>query len=278
VSIPGVATRQYSLVNPPMERDRYVLGVGRAECSRGGSVYIHDRLAVGDPLEVGPPRTLFGLAEDAAEHVLIAGGIGITPLLSMIRWCEAHAQPWRLLYCVRSRARAAYAWELAGHGSRVTLHVDQENGGAPPDIGSYISTVPPSSHIYCCGPAKQMDAVAEAAARLGFPASALHFERFSAPGAPADATANRAFVAVLKRRGLRVAVPADRSLLDALEEVDAELPYSCREGLCRTCEVGVLEGVPDHRDFVLSDEERASNACILPCVSRALSGELVLDL
>lgn len=279
LTLPGGLCRQYSLLNAPTERHRYVLGVGLAPKSRGGSAFIHQHLAVGHLVQVGEPRSLFGLAPAASEHVFIAGGIGITPILSMIAWCEANRRPWRLLYCVRSRARAAYAWELAPHGRRVRLHVDEEADGALPDLRTWIESSTDEAHFYCCGPAGLMDGVALACAEAGIAKDRTHFERFAAPAAPAaSVTENGAFSVRLNRSGQKIYVAPDQSLLDALEAAKVSLPYSCREGLCRSCEVPVLEGQADHRDFVLSDEERASNRSILPCVSRACSPELVLDL
>ncbi len=279
LTLPGGLRRQYSLLNAPSERHRYVLGVGLAPQSRGGSTFIHQRLAVGDLVKVGEPRSLFGLAPAASEHVFIAGGIGITPILSMIAWCEANRRPWRLLYCVRSRARAAYSWDLAPHGERVRLHVDEEADGTLPDLRTWIESSADGAHVYCCGPAGLMDGVALACTEAGLAKHRTHFERFATPTAPAAPNSqDGAFLVRLNRSGRQIHVAPDQSLLDALEAAQVRLPYSCREGLCRSCEVPLLEGQADHRDFVLSDEERASHRCILPCVSRACSPELVLDL
>lgn len=279
LTLPGGLCRQYSLLNAPSERHRYVLGVGLAPKSRGGSTFIHQRLAVGDLVQVGEPRSLFDLAPAASEHLFIAGGIGITPILSMIAWCEANLRPWRLLYCVRSRARAAYAWDLALHGQRVRLHVDEEADGALPDLRAWIESSADGAHIYCCGPAGLMDGVALACTEARIAKDRTHFERFAAPPAStASVTEERAFSVRLNRSGRQIHVAPDQSLLDALEAAKVSLPYSCREGLCRSCEVPLLEGQADHRDFVLSEEERTAHRCILPCVSRACSSELVLDL
>lgn len=277
--LPGGLCRQYSLVNSPLERQRYVLGVGLSAASRGGSTYLHQRLALGDRLEVGAPRALFGIDPQATEHVFIAGGIGITPILSMIHWCESQGQPWRLLYCVRSRARAAYAWTLARHGDRVRLHVDEDNGGALPDWGGYLRQAPAGSHVYCCGPAALMEAIGMAAEAAGVARSATHFERFGADGSPsAFAAPAAAFTVVLNRSGRRIGVAPEQSLLDALEQSQVCVPFACREGLCRSCELSIVSGEADHRDHVLSDAERAAHTCILPCVSRSRTSELVLDL
>lgn len=277
LSLPSGLCRQYSLVNAPSDRRRYVLGVGLAAASRGGSAYVHRQLRVGDVVRVGEPRALFGLDDAAAEQIFVAGGIGITPILAMIRGCEARRQRWRLLYCVRSRARAAYAWTLAPHVDRVTLHVDEEADGRPPDLAGWLQGATAGAHVYCCGPEGLMQAVAASAEQAGIAAGAVHFERFSAPsGQPAAAAG--AFTVVLQRSGRRIGVAPGQSMLEALEQSAVPVPFSCREGLCRSCELPLVAGEADHRDHVLSDEERAAHRCILPCVSRARSPELVLDL
>lgn len=268
--------RQYSLTNDSREDDRYCLGVGLAAPSRGGSRHVHERLKKGDVVQISPPRSLFGIEPAAAEHLFIAGGIGITPILAMIRWCEANHRPWRLLYAVRSRARAAYLWDLAPHHGRVHLHLDEEQDGQPPDIAAWIAGGA-GRHIYCCGPGGLMDAVARHAADAGLPADAVHFERFTAE--PSLATAeSRAFTVVLRRTKRDIEVPPHESVLAALERCGIELPFSCREGLCRTCETPVIEGAVDHRDHVLDAGERAANGSMIICVSRALGERIVLDL
>lgn len=276
--LPGGNCRQYSLVNSALECDRYVLGVGLSAASRGGSAYVHERLAVGDSLQVSAPRALFGIHDGAAEHVFVAGGIGITPILSMIRWCEANGQPWRLLYCVRNRARAPYAWVLAPHGERVQLHVDEECPGSLPDLQGWIRQAPQGAHVYCCGPEGLMEAVSAAALQAGVGKAAMHFERFTAPSRDQEPAPAGEFKVILSRSNLSIDVFSGESLLEALERSNVRVPFSCREGMCRSCEVPLVAGEADHRDFVLSDEERAAQTCILPCVSRACSPELVLDL
>jgi tetrachlorobenzoquinone reductase len=275
--LPNGLCRQYSLTNDPAERERYCLGVGLSPNSRGGSRHVHISVKVGDVLRISEPRCLFSLAPDAAEHIFIAGGIGITPILSMIRHCEAHARPWRLLYCVRSRSRAAFLWELAASYARVQLHIDEEREGAFPDLRAFLHDIPAGSHVYCCGPGPLMDSVGAAAAEYRFPPNHVHFERFTAVGPAIDAGGERAFTVTLKRLGRGFAVPPGASILETLEANGVGMPFGCREGLCRSCEVPVISGTPDHRDCVLSTDERASNTSMMICVSRALSDELVLD-
>jgi len=279
VAFPNGCTRQYSIASSAADTGRYCLGIGLALASRGGSRYAHEHLRLGDRLQVGEPRALFRLETAAPGHLFIAGGIGITPILSMIRWCVEHGREWRLLYCVRSRRSAAYLDRLASHVGRVRLHADDEQGGAA-DLAAALRDTPAGWHVYCCGPGAMMEAVSTCAKAAGVDDKSVHFERF----APAVLAAERpgetdgAFDVALARHGGRFTVPAGASILSVLEGNGLCLPSSCREGLCRSCEVPLLAGLADHRDYVLSEEERAGNRSILICVSRARSGELVLDI
>lgn len=277
VHLPGGLCRQYSLTNNSAESDRYCLGIGLAPDSRGGSKHIHQKIGVGDRLRVGSPRQLFGMDDAATEHVFIAGGIGITPILSMIQWCESMRRPWKLLYCVRSRARAAYLWQLSEYRSRVLLHIDEDSDKRP-NIHDFITSASLGSHVYCCGPSPLMQLVETCAKDAGLHNDQMHFERFSVPVAAEDKiSTDRAFDVVLSRQGIRLNVLVGRSILETLEDHGIDMPHSCREGLCRSCEVHLLEGDVDHRDYVLNDQERLSNGSILICVSRAKGHELVLD-
>lgn len=285
--LPGGLIRQYSLANDCAQRHRYCLGIGQAANSRGGSRYVHDRLREGDRLLVSEPRSLFGLHPEAPRHHFIAGGIGITPILSMIRWCANHGRDWQLHYAVRSRACAAYLHDLQGlDAACVSLHADDEHGGTPVDLAARLAQVMPGEHVYCCGPGPLMDAVAAVAARLGIAKDGVHFERFAAPS-PASTTAadgstntdgDIPFTIALQRHGGRFTVPVGESILSVLEANGIDVPWSCREGLCRTCEVPLLAGTADHRDYVLSDAERAAQRSVLICVSRSGGGELLVDL
>lgn len=281
--------RQYSLCGDPARRDQYRLGVGLAPESRGGSRHIHEALRVGDTLRVGEPRQRFGLHAQASAHVFIAGGIGITPFLSMILACERRGEPWTLLYCARSRRHAAFLEDLAQFPDRVHLHLDDEQAGMRCDVGAYLERVSrPAQHVYCCGPAPFMDAVGQACDQLHVPPGHFHTERFSAPtglamptrcatpGEPTSQVAG-AFTIVLARSGGRYTVPADKSVLEVLENAGIAWPHACREGLCGSCQAGVLSGTVDHRDYVLNDAQRAGSACMMICVSRA-NGTLELDI
>ncbi|MCG4454931.1 PDR/VanB family oxidoreductase [Pseudomonas sp. MMS21-TM103] len=276
VRLPNGLIRQYSIHEYSFEAASYSIGVGLSEPSRGGSAFIHERLEVGDVLEIGAPRNNFPIEPGARSYLFIAGGIGITPILSMIRWCAANSKPWALLYCVRSRARAAYIEYLPG-GGKLVLHADDEQAGRP-DLQTFLRQACADDQVYCCGPALLMDAVGNVAQGY-LPSAQVHFELFSAPESSAQQDGpNKSFIVELAQSGFELTVPADSSLLDVLEAAGILVPYSCREGLCRTCECEVLEGEVDHRDYVLSDAERASNKVMLQCVSRAKSEKLVLDL
>ncbi|WP_186828379.1 PDR/VanB family oxidoreductase [Pseudomonas chlororaphis] len=272
--LPDGLVRQYSLCDDARRRDRYRVGVGLAPASRGGSRYIHQELRVGDLLEVTPPRNHFPLCEDATELVFFAGGIGITPILSMILWCEANDRPWHLFYLVRSRERAAFLEPFAAYADKVTLHTDEE-AGALFDVAATVARLPAQAHLYTCGPMPLMLAV-EAAAKK-YPAEQVHFEWFS-PRQIDPAQADAPFTLKLARSGQCLEVPADRSILQVLEANGVRVESSCREGTCASCETRVLSGVPEHRDSVLSTAERSSNRTLMVCVSRACSAVLELDL
>ena len=266
--------RHYSLCNDPAERDRYLLGIGLARDSRGGSKLIHDTVRVGSALTVSVPRNNFPLDASNDLAVLIAGGIGITPVLAMIRACEASGRPWQLYYCTRNRQRAAFYEDLrALSPDRLHFHFDDEQP-ALFDAAARLADVPAASHVYCCGPAPLMTAVQAATANRD-PAT-VHFEWFTASAA--QPSADQPFEILLRSSGKRLRVPAGRSILDVLEDNGEGVPYSCREGLCATCRTPVLAGVPEHRDKLLSPAERAANDQMLICVSRAKTALLELDL
>ncbi|HKY21358.1 MAG TPA: PDR/VanB family oxidoreductase [Vicinamibacterales bacterium] len=267
--------RQYSLCNDSRERTRYCLGIGHAPESRGGSRYLHNQLKLGDRLQVAAPKNLFPLRQGGEELIFIAGGIGITPILSMIRHCLSVNRPFHLYYCARSRTRAGFLQTIeALAGARAHFHFDDEHDGRWFDAKAIVSRHPREAHVYCCGPEALMKAVQEAGADR--PAENLHFEWFSPK--PNDDSKSQPFEVVIRSSGRRIHVPADRSVLDVLEGNGVSIPTSCREGLCGTCQVGVVAGLPDHRDSVLSDDERAANQSMMICVSRSRTPVLELDL
>ncbi|HEY0823427.1 MAG TPA: PDR/VanB family oxidoreductase [Ramlibacter sp.] len=273
--LPNGVQRQYSLAGDCRERNRYVLGVGRAADSRGGSEYVHATLRAGAQISCSAPANNFALVPDAPRYLFVAGGIGITPILSMVRWCEVRGKAWKLVYAARSRVRMGFYEELRAFGSRVRFHCDDEQGGPLP-AAALVADVEPGTHVYCCGPAPLMEAVREHGAHLG--AHALHFEWFSAPAADAVDARAEGFWVDLKRSGTSLHVPPELSILEVLEANGHEVPFSCREGLCGTCETAVCEGTPDHRDYVHPPAQREALRTMLVCVSRAKSPRLVLDL
>lgn len=267
--------RHYSLCNDPAERHRYCLGIGLARDSRGGSKWIHQRLRLGSTLQSSLPRNHFPLRDGPEAVVLIAGGIGITPIMAMIHRCIATGRPWSLYYCARNRSRAAFYEELnalpSGH---VRFHFDDERAQVFDPVAA-LHDISADTHIYTCGPAPLMRAVQAASADR--PAEHVHFEWFTA--APAAEPQNQTgFNIVLHRSQRRLQVPPGKSILDVLEESGLGVPSSCREGLCGTCRTPLISGEADHLDKVLNEAERSSQQEIVLCVSRAKSAELVLDL
>jgi ferredoxin-NADP reductase len=276
--LPNGIVRSYSLLNDPTERHRYVLGINRDRASRGGSSWLHDSLRVADRLTVAPPRNNFPLDETAAHSVLIAGGIGVTPLWCMVQRLEQIGRPWTLYYSARNRAGAALLAELEAVAARSvhgTLHLnfDQEPGGAMLELSSIVRDATDGSHFYCCGPIPMLEAFQQACEAL--PEERVHFEYF----VPKEdmAIAHGGFTVVLARSNKRVLVAKDQTILDALRAEGVLVPSSCEQGICGACETAVLEGVPDHRDLVLSPKERASNKVMMICCSGAKSQTLVLD-
>lgn len=273
--LPNGLLRQYSLTNDWRERDRYVIGVGRAEKSRGGSDYVHSHIRAGMQLKISAPRNNFPLDREAERFLFIAGGIGITPIMAMIRWCVAQSKPWRLIYAARSRQRAAFYEQICGLArSCAQFHFDDEAGQVL-DVAQAISSWSPGERIYCCGPTPLMEAVKSLAGQL--PADTVRFEWFTVPESD-EPQESDSFSVRLERSDKEFQVPADRSILEVLEENGFEVPFSCREGLCGTCVTNVLAGEPDHRDYVLTDEERAAGKQMTICCSRSKSPSLTLDL
>lgn len=269
--LPSGRERHYSLSGDPTDPATYRIAVRRLPGGGGGSVEIHDTLHRGTRLSARRPRNGFAFCAEPAV-LLLAGGIGITPLLPMAREAQRHGLDWRLVHVGRSADTLPYADELrALDPHRVVLRTDDEHGGVPTGA-ELLAHAPRGAAVYCCGPAPMLAAVQRALDAS--PAGALHFERFGA----APITGGEPFTVRLGADGPALAVPADRSALDVLREARPELPYSCHQGFCGTCEVRVLAGDPEHRDRRLTAEQRAAGS-LLPCVSRAAEGEtLVLDL
>jgi ferredoxin-NADP reductase len=270
--------RQYSLCNDPIERNRYEVAVLRQPEGRGGSVALHDGLRCGDLARVSVPRNHFRLDLGATSHTLIAGGIGITPIMAMVYALEHIGARYTLHYCARSAERMAFRQRLEHivRSGRVHYYVDEGPQQSALDVSWLLAEQTPGEHVYCCGPQGLIDAVT--VAMNGWPAASLHVERFGAPtpSTPAQTAGNDEFLVELASTGQTILVRADISIAAALQQHGINIPTSCEQGVCGTCQVGYLDGVPDHRDLILLDDER--KRYLMACCSRSLSKHLVLDL
>jgi phthalate 4,5-dioxygenase reductase component len=276
VRIPNGRMRSYSLCNDPTERHRYCLAVKRDSNGRGGSMNLIEATAVGDTLTIAPPRNLFPLEGNPASYIFIAGGIGITPIRSMIAHLTAiGGKPFKLFYFTRSPEQMAFRDEFTTPAlqGKATLHHDGGDPAKAFDLWPVLEH-PKAAHIYCCGPRGLMDAVRDMTGH--WPKSAVHFEDFGAGIAPAKVATDVAFTVKLAKSGLTLAVPADKSILEVIRAAGIDAPSSCESGTCGTCRCGLISGDVDHRDMVLADHEKANS--IMICVSRGKAGELVLDL
>ena len=271
--------RSYSLTNPG-ERHRYVVAVLNDRKSRGGSRYVHEQLRVGQTLTIGAPRNHFRLDEAAPKSVLLAGGIGITPVFAMLRRLSELQKPAHLIYCARSRAEAAFVADIDAvvntHPSMLSVryHFDDEQG-APPDLPRLLAGHGADAHFYCCGPGPMLDAYERACEQLG--QRHVHLERFAAAAPVLPSTPAAGYSVELRKSGITVQVAPGVALLDALLDAGLNPEYSCREGVCGACETKVISGDVDHCDHLLSKQERAANKSMMICVSGCRSGSLVLD-
>jgi ferredoxin-NADP reductase len=269
-------TRQYSLCGDSGDPGVWRVGVLRDPNSRGGSQYVHDNLEEGVTVRVRGPRNHFPLV-DAPRYRFIAGGIGITPILAMLEDAQRASSDWTLLYGGRTRASMAFVDELAErYPDRVTVWPQDERGLL--DLTSVLQDAADDTLVYSCGPEGLLTAVEQNCAH--WPAGALHIERFAAkaPTTEQAAEALERFEVVCHRTGVTLEVTPDQSILEVIEEADIPTMASCYEGVCGTCETRVLEGIPDHRDSVLSEAEKNAGEVMLPCVSRSRTERLVLDL
>lgn len=281
--LPNGLVRSYSLLNPTTDRDRYVIGVLNDRNSRGGSHCVHQQLRVGMTLPISTPRNNFALHESATHSVLLAGGIGVTPMLSMLERLTALGRPVDFIYCARSRKEAAFVERvnaLAADGAiRLTWHFDDEQG-EPPNLAALLTGRPSDTHFYCCGPGPMLNAFERACERLNY--AHTHIERFAAAPVNEQATPGsesmQGYRVELRRSEKILEVPAGMSLLDALLKAGVSHDYSCREGVCGSCEVKVIDGEVDHRDSVLTKSEREANKSMMACVSGCKRGMLVLDI
>lgn len=264
--------RQYSLCGHPAERGAWQIAVLREPRGRGGSAYVHDRLREGATVRIRGPRNNFPL-RPAARHLFIAGGVGITPILPMVEAAEIAGADWCLLYGGRTRTSMAFLDRLAPHGDRVLVRPQDEYGLL--DLAAHLGAPGEGTLVHACGPEPLLQAVQEHCG--GWPPGTLGVERFAPARAAATGPAE-AFELELARSGLTLTVPSDRSILETVEQAGVAVDFSCREGTCGTCETDVLDGRPDHRDSLLTEDERAACDTMLICVSRSCGPRLVLDL
>jgi len=269
--------RSYSLLNDSRERHRYVVGIKHDAASRGGSTFVHTALKAGDVVRATAPRNNFTFDEGNHPSVFIAGGIGITPILSMLRRAVALQRPWQLHYASRTRCDAPFLEDIArlahdGQGHSNILF-DHEPGGAPLDLGAITAGAPPEAHLYCCGPLPMLTAFETAVANRARPT--VHVEYFSPKAAAAT---DGGFEVRLEKSGRTITVQAGQSILNALLDAGIAVSYACGEGTCGTCETKVLDGIPDHRDVYLDDAEHAANKQVMICCSGSKTPLLVLDI
>jgi ferredoxin-NADP reductase len=269
--------RSYSLCNASSDRQRYVVGVALDRKSRGGSRFVHQQLRVGQTLAISAPRNNFPLHEEAPRSVLLCGGIGVTPIWSMLQRLVALGRPVELIYCARSRQEAAFVeaiTALAGDVVPVTWHFDDQKR-VPPDLPALLADKGADTYFYCCGPGPMLDGFEATCERLGY--ANAHIERFAA--APVVPTGGeRGFVVWLQKTGREVEVPVGKSILDCLIDAGLDPEHSCKEGVCGACESAVTEGEIEHHDGILSKSERDAGKTMMICVSRCKSDRLVLAL
>lgn len=271
--LPDNRIRQYSLCGDVDDRLCYRIAVLRESNGRGGSKAVHDELKVGDSIRVGWPRNHFRL-DAAPRYIFIAGGIGITPILPMIAAAETAGADWTLVYGGRSLETMAFVDVLARYGERVRLWPMDQHGLI--NLDDMLKCPEAATRVYCCGPEPLLLAVKSCCERYGWPDQALHIEHFAAPLQSAGQS-NAAFEVHLARSGQTYWVPADRTILDVLDAAGVAVRQSCGVGTCGTCECRVLEGEPDHRDSVLTNEEKQAGQYMMICVSRSQTDRLVLD-
>lgn len=275
--LPGGVIRQYSLVNSPKERHHYVVAVLRDANGRGGSLVMHDTVQVGDVIKIGPPKNCFELATTSRHKILIAGGIGITPFLSMMDVLYTNGQSFELHYSAKKKESAAFIDELSGSkfSEKIKIYLTAESEQRL-NILETLAKAPADSEVYACGPPRLVEATVAAAKELGWPDDRIKWEAFS--GRHIDVSTNSAFQVKIASSGKSYSVPADKTIAEILSENRIPVELSCAQGVCGTCLTRVIEGVPDHRDIYLTPAEQLRNDQMLICCSRSLSSELVLDL
>jgi len=278
VQLPGGITRQYSLCNDPKETHRYLIGVLRDPATRGGSAAVHDSVKEGDLLQISTPKNHFPLAHDAKQHLLLAGGIGVTPILCMAERLAIAGAAFEMHYATRAPERTAFRARIAASSFADRVHFHHDNGDAAQklDLKALLASPQAGTHLYVCGPKGYMDAVLGTARAAGWPESQLHYEFFGAEVTRSDSDAG--FEIKLASSGRIIMVPKDQTVTQALAAAGVEVMVSCEQGVCGTCLTRVLEGVPDHKDSYLTPEEQAANDQFTPCCSRSKTPQLMLDL
>lgn len=272
---PGLI-RSYSISSDPQDRSSWTLGVLKEKSGRGGSKAMHERVRVGDVIEISAPRNAFRLAHEAAHSVLIAGGIGITPIKAMAHTLARDGHSFELHYCARSKENAAFLSELRKlvGGDQLHLHFDGGDRNRGLDLKALLADRKDGAHVYFCGPGGFLDACSAAASH--WPSGTVHSEHFKAPEKPQAAAPQGSFELELKRSGVTLQVKPEQTIVRAIELAGMRVPTSCLSGLCGACKVEYLEGEVEHNDYILSDEEKTH--CFTACVSRAKSARLVLDI
>ena len=277
VHLPDGRVRQYSLCNHPEERHRYMIGVLNDPASRGGSRNLHEQVHEGTRLTISEPRNLFPLAHEARRSLLFAGGIGITPILCMAERLAHTGADFDLHYCARASERAAFVQRLkaSAFAERVFLHFDEQPHTAL-KAAEVLAAPADDVHLYVCGPGGFMQYVLDSARAQGWQEDCLHREYFSA--APVDSSLDGSFSVKLGSSGQVFEIPADKSVVQVLESHGIEIAVSCEQGICGTCLTRVLDGIPEHRDLFLTEQEQALNDQFTPCCSRSKTPLLVLDI
>ena len=261
----------YSLMSDPADISSYGIAVRLQDESRGGSVFMHTQVQEGDVLNIAPPTNLFAPHWAAKKHILIAGGVGITPFMSYLPEMKRRNADFELHYLYRSAQTGAYRQQLSEALGEKYFSYDSDHGQQC-IVHQLLAQLSPGAHVYICGPESLIEAVKTEAATLGIPAGIIHYEEFAAP------KPGKAFTVSLASSGQQIAVDGESSMLEALEEAGVEVANMCRGGVCGQCVTGVKEGIPEHRDDFLSAAEKASGQCVMPCVSRAVTDSLTLDL
>jgi ferredoxin-NADP reductase len=276
VHLPGGLLRPYSLAGDPADRSHWLLGVLREPNGQGGSRAMHEAMRVGELITVGLPRNAFALHTGARHSVLLAGGIGITPLKAMAHALQAQGASFELHYCARTPQHTAFAPALRAVVAGPQLHFHHDHGQPAQglDIAALLRQPAQGTHVYYCGPAGFMQACHDATAL--WPAGTVHSEHFKAPAPTAQTSADGAFAVQLARTGITVQVAPNQTIVRAIELAGHRVPTSCLSGLCGSCKVNYLQGDVEHNDYILSDEEKSR--CLTVCVSRSRAPLLVLDL